>query len=137
MHEPGGYQADSINAIFSSWTKFLAGTSSEYDDIRVEAFRNGHHLLREEMMEAVRERLGISCLSGCFSIPLYIVVGHASQRPVNKRYEWQRRSKAGMGLRRHQEAAKHSLAGLFRLRTVSRNWRSIPRNRGRVVHSLL
>src|SRR5512136_2786463 len=26
MHEPGGYQADSTSAIFSSWTKFFAGT---------------------------------------------------------------------------------------------------------------
>ena len=43
-----------------------------------------------------------SCLSGCFSTPLHVVVGHVNQRQFDKPYEWQRRSWAGMGLRRHK-----------------------------------
>ncbi len=64
MHEPGGYQADSTSAIFSSWTKFLAGTRQKPFElvalcaVRIEQL-HGRSPLRSEALEGLRLLLDV------------------------------------------------------------------------------
>ncbi len=44
---PGGYQPDSANAMFTTWTEFLVGTTTEINDLLPSQISKNFHLARE------------------------------------------------------------------------------------------